>query len=54
MNDFRSQPFQITLLRHGESVGNAELRWQGQSDFPLNDTGRAQARALAERWKAEG
>jgi broad specificity phosphatase PhoE len=49
----RPQPFFITFLRHGESVGNAESRWQGQSDFPLTDTGRAQARALAERWKKE-
>jgi broad specificity phosphatase PhoE len=53
MNDPRPQPFYITLLRHGESVGNAESRWQGQADFPLNDTGRAQVRALAERWKKE-
>lgn len=45
--------FIITLLRHGESVGNAEARWQGRADFPLNDTGRAQARALAERWRSE-
>ena len=49
----RSQPFYITVLRHGESVGNAESRWQGQADYPLTDTGRAQARALAERWKNE-
>jgi broad specificity phosphatase PhoE len=49
----RPQPFHITLLRHGESVGNAESRWQGQADYPLTDTGRAQARALAERWKSE-
>ena len=53
MNEPRPQPFYITLLRHGESVGNAESRWQGQADFPLNDTGRAQVRALAERWKKE-
>ncbi len=52
-DDSRSQPFYICFLRHGESVGNAEARWQGQSDFPLTDTGRAQARALAERWKRE-
>jgi len=53
MNDSRPQPFHLTLLRHGESIGNAESRWQGQSDFPLTDTGRAQARALAERWQKE-
>ena len=53
MMENRSQPFYITLLRHGESVGNAESRWQGQADYPLTDIGRAQARALAERWKTE-
>jgi len=53
MNDVRPQPFVITLLRHGESLGNAEARWQGQSDYPLTETGRAQAFALAERWKSE-
>lgn len=45
--------FDIIFLRHGESVGNAEARWQGQFDFPLTDKGRAQARALADRWLAE-
>ncbi len=45
--------YHFTLLRHGESVGNAQSRWQGQSDYPLTERGRAQARALAERWKAE-
>jgi broad specificity phosphatase PhoE len=45
--------YRLTLLRHGESIGNAESRWQGQSDYPLTEKGRAQARALAERWKAE-
>lgn len=45
--------FQFTFLRHGESVGNAESRWQGQSEYPLTDKGRAQAHALAEYWKAE-
>jgi broad specificity phosphatase PhoE len=49
----RSVPFHITVLRHGESVGNAESRWQGQADYPLTDTGRAQARKLAKRWKNE-
>lgn len=46
--------FQFVFLRHGESVGNAESRWQGQSDYPLTEKGRIQVRALAERWKSEG
>ena len=50
MSDDLPQRYLITLLRHGESVGNAEARWQGQADYPLTDKGRAQARALAEYW----
>jgi broad specificity phosphatase PhoE len=46
--------YHIVFLRHGESVGNAEDRFQGQYDFPLTETGQAQVRALAERWRAEG
>lgn len=46
--------FTFVFLRHGESIGNAEARWQGQSDYALTEKGRAQARALAERWKEEG
>lgn len=53
MMESRQKVFQITLLRHGESIGNAEARWQGQADFPLTDRGREQAFALAERWKKE-
>lgn len=45
--------FDIILLRHGESVGNAESRWQGQADFQLTDKGRKQAQSLANRWLAE-
>lgn len=45
--------YQFVFLRHGESLGNAQARWQGQSDYPLTEKGRAQANALAERWKAE-
>lgn len=45
--------YQFVFLRHGESLGNAQSRWQGQSDYPLTEKGRAQARALSERWKAE-
>lgn len=45
--------YNFVFLRHGESVGNAEARWQGQSDYMLTEKGRAQARLLAERWKSE-
>ncbi len=44
----------VVLLRHGESVGNAEGYHQGQSDFPLTPSGLAQSRSLAQRWKEEG
>jgi broad specificity phosphatase PhoE len=53
MTEARPGYYVITLLRHGESVGNAESRWQGQSEYPLTARGQAQARALAERWKRE-
>jgi len=45
--------YDIIFLRHGESVGNAESRWQGQADYPLTDKGCKQAHALANRWLAE-
>jgi len=45
--------YYITLLRHAESSGNADGLHQGQSNFPLTDNGRAQARALTRRWKRE-
>ncbi|RIK27560.1 MAG: histidine phosphatase family protein [Anaerolineae bacterium] len=46
--------FYVTFVRHGESLGNQENRFQGQADFPLTDKGREQARALASRWTSEG
>lgn len=39
----------LLLIRHGESVGNAERRLQGHGDFPLTERGIAQARLLAKR-----
>jgi len=38
----------LLLVRHGETDWNREGRVQGHSDVALNDTGRAQARKLAE------
>jgi broad specificity phosphatase PhoE len=41
------RPRTILLVRHGESVWNAEGRWQGQADPPLSERGLAQAAELA-------
>jgi len=49
-----SADYRLTLMRHGESVGNADNLYQGQLDYPLTDNGRLQARLLGERWQAEG
>lgn len=45
--------YRFVFLRHAESVGNVESRWQGQFNYPLTDKGRAQAQALCGRWKKE-
>lgn len=39
----------LLLVRHGESVWNADGRWQGQADPPLTDRGRQQALVSAAR-----
>lgn len=39
----------IHLARHGQTAYNAEGRFQGHLPVPLDETGREQARALAER-----
>src|ERR1700704_4943984 len=40
---------ELLLVRHGETDWNAEGKLQGHTDRPLNDHGRRQAQALAER-----
>src|SRR5438034_717526 len=39
-------PVRLLLARHGESVWNAERRFQGRTDVALSERGRAQAAAL--------
>lgn len=39
----------LIMIRHGETEWNRQRRMQGQADSPLSATGRAQARALAEK-----
>ena len=38
----------LLLARHGQTAYNAAGRFQGWLPVPLDDTGRAQARALGE------
>lgn len=42
----RSDAVNIVLVRHGQTSWNAEQRFLGQSDIPLDAVGHAQARAL--------
>jgi broad specificity phosphatase PhoE len=44
----------LLLARHGETSWNSESRWQGHTDIALNERGRAQAAALADRLRPFG
>lgn len=39
----------IVLVRHAETIWNAESRWQGQTDVPLSERGRSEATRIGER-----
>lgn len=38
---------ELIVVRHGRTAWNAQRRFQGHTDVPLDEEGRAQARALA-------
>jgi probable phosphoglycerate mutase len=44
---------ELIVVRHGRTAWNAQRRFQGHSDVPLDEEGRAQARALASRLRDE-
>lgn len=44
---------QLLFIRHGETDWNAQQRFQGQIDVPLNAMGRAQAARLGQRLAPE-
>ncbi|HMF39428.1 MAG TPA: histidine phosphatase family protein [Polyangia bacterium] len=44
----------VFLARHGETAWNRAGRWQGKTDIPLSDEGRAQARALGTDLRGRG
>lgn len=41
----------LYLVRHGRTLWNDEMRYQGSSDIPLSKEGKNQARLLFERFK---
>jgi len=44
---------ELICVRHGRTAWNADRRFQGQTDVPLDDEGLAQARALAMHLRGE-
>ena len=43
----------LLLVRHGRTAYNAKLRFMGQLDIPMDETGRAQVHAVARRLASE-
>ncbi len=43
----------IAFVRHGETDWNLQRRLQGRADIPMNETGFAQARAVADSFSSD-
>ena len=44
----------LYLVRHGQSEGNVLRTFHGQTDYPLTEKGRQQAREAGEKLKSDG
>jgi broad specificity phosphatase PhoE len=49
-----ARPCRILLVRHGRTVMNAEVRFRGRLDIPLDDVGVREAHEAAESLATEG
>lgn len=47
-------PYQFTFLRHAQSIGNAEGRFQGQKEYELSPEGQTRVKALLRYWQGLG
>lgn len=50
---YRALVTTLVLVRHAETVWNAEERWQGQTDVPLSEHGRGEVALVARRFAGE-
>ena len=46
------KPTTLIIVRHGQTIWNAQGRWQGWQDSPLTDLGIAQANEAAAELRA--
>lgn len=44
----------LYLVRHGQSEGNVLRTFHGQTDYPLTEKGREQAREVSEKLRSDG